>query len=212
MIRTYFHSIFLGFILGLNTSCFGQNQSSSSSSLGGPCEGCEAIYEYKDKPLSHLDTLPGFMENEPKLMLFGTVFQKDGITPAQGVILYIYHTDRKGIYPTQGNESGWGKRHGFLRGWVLTDAKGQYTFYTIRPAAYPDRTEPEHIHLTIKEPEKKEYYADDFLFADDPGLTTDLKKKLLNRAGNGVILPQFTQGIFLAKRDLILGLNIPNYE
>ncbi len=38
----------------------------------------------------------------------------------------------------------------------------------LKPAAYPGRTDPAHIHITIKEPDKSEYYIDDFLFDDDP--------------------------------------------
>ena len=49
------------------------------------------------------------------------------------VIIYIYHTDQHGIYPTTGNETGWGKRHGFIRSWAKTGKDGKYTFYTFRP-------------------------------------------------------------------------------
>ena len=34
--------------------------------VGGPCEGCEAIFEYGSKVLAPTDTLPGCEQNEPK--------------------------------------------------------------------------------------------------------------------------------------------------
>ncbi len=190
-----------------------QSQSNKSqTNVGGPCEGCEAIYEYGTKELKNIDTLPEFENSEPKLKITGKVFQKDGMTPAESVILYIYHTNRQGIYPKKGDEKGWAKRHGYLRGWIKTDKYGNYTFYTFRPASYPEGSDPEHIHMTVKEPGTNEYYIDDYVFDDDPLLTKDKRNKLKNRAGSGIVKPKLEQGIFTIHRDLILGLNIPDYE
>lgn len=122
--------------------------------------------------------MPEFQNNEPQLKITGTVLKNDGKTPAENVIIYIYHTNRHGIYETRGNETGWAKRHGFIRGWVKTGKDGKYTFYTFRPAAYPDGSEPEHIHTTVKESDKNEYYLDDYLFDDDPILTQRVRNKL----------------------------------
>ena len=193
-------------------SCNAQIEEKPGIIVGGGCEGCEAIYEYGDKNLVSIDTLPLFEVNNPKLKITGTVFKKDGKSPATDVILYIYHTNRKGIYETRGNEKGWAKRHGFIRGWVKTDANGQYTFYTFRPASYPDRSEPEHIHLTVKEPDKNEYYLDDYVFEDDPLLTPGKLKTQGNRGGSGIMKPDIRNGILFIHRDIILGLNIPGYE
>ena len=179
--------------------------------VGGPCEGCEAIYEYGEKQLKAIDTLPSFLENEPKLKIIGIVFEKDGKTPAQDVIIYAYHTNRDGIYEKKGDEEGWGKRHGHFRGWVKTDANGRYAFYTFRPASYPDRQEPEHIHLTVKEPSKNEYYVSDIVFDDDPLLTPEKRNKLSNRGGSGLVILEENNGIYVAHRDIILGKDIPDY-
>ncbi|NCP58768.1 MAG: intradiol ring-cleavage dioxygenase [Flavobacteriales bacterium] len=198
--------------LWLCTSCNAQTKNSTTKLIGGGCEGCEAIYEYGDKKLTTIDTLPEFQNNEPKLRIKGTVFKKDGKTPAQDVIIYIYHTNRQGIYETKGNEKGWAKRHGFIRGWIKTGKDGKYTFYTFRPASYPDRSEPEHIHLTVKEPDKNEYYLDDYLFDDDPILTQSKRNKLNNRGGSGIMKPIRENGMLTIERNIILGKNIPNYE
>ncbi len=203
--------IILGSIFTLITfAC--QAQSKKERPVGGPCEGCEAIGEYGDQKLSSIDTLPLYSDSQPQLKITGTVFQKDGKTPASDIILYIYHTNREGIYPKKGDEEGWGKRHGFIRGWVKTDHTGKYTFYTFRPASYPDRSEPEHIHLTVKEPGKTAYYMDEFVFEDDPILTLEKRSKLPDRGGSGIVSPRFENGVWVLARNLILGLNIPEYE
>ena len=190
------------------TACHAQQ----SKKVGGPCEGCEAIDEYGNKKLTASDTLPNFKQNTPQLKITGRVFKSDGKTPAKGVIIYIYHTNRKGIYERKGGETGWAKRHGFIRGWVKTEADGSYTFYTFRPASYPDRREPEHIHITIKEPNVNEYYLDEYLFEDDPLLTPNIRKKQKNRGGSGIVKPFLQNGMLTIKRNIILGKNIPNYE
>ena len=203
------HSSYLILIcLFLNFNCTAQ----SRKIVGGGCEGCEAIFEFGEKTLTNVDTLPGFDSTEPKLKLTGTVYYRDGKTPAKDVILYVYHTNRTGIYPKKGDETGWARRHGYLRGWIKTDQSGRFTFYTFRPVAYPDRTEPEHIHLTVKEPNKNEYYLDDFVFVDDPILTQEKRSFLSNRGGSGIGNPEPENGMLIFRRDIILGLNIPDYE
>src|SRR5687767_5573459 len=101
-------SIFISvlFFAGLIQAC----AQKSEKNVGGGCEGCEAVHEYGSKKLMTDDTLPDFHEPGPKLEVSGTIYHKDGKTPAKDVILYIYHTDQKGEYSTKGNETGWGKR------------------------------------------------------------------------------------------------------
>ncbi|MDY8137311.1 intradiol ring-cleavage dioxygenase [Aquimarina sp. 2201CG5-10] len=180
--------------------------------IGGPCQGCDAIFEYENKKLTSIDTLPAFSKNQPQLKITGIVYQKDGKTPAKDVILYIYHTNREGIYETKGDEKGWARRHGYIRGWIKTNADGRYTFYTFRPAAYPNGVAPEHIHITVKEPGKNEYYIEDYFFDNDPLLTQTKRKNLSNRGGSGISFPVLKNGIYTVKRDIVLGLNIENYN
>ncbi|NNF04200.1 MAG: intradiol ring-cleavage dioxygenase, partial [Rhodothermales bacterium] len=91
--------------------------------VGAPCEGCEAVHEYRDvadRPLTPVDTLPGFDAARQKMLLRGRIFMPDGETPASGVILYVHHTNEVGEYATLGDEFGWGRRHGYIRGWIRT--------------------------------------------------------------------------------------------
>ena len=179
--------------------------------VGGRCEGCEAVLEYGDQSLRSVDTLPGFDQHANKMLIKGTVYQADGRTPAANVIIYAYHTNEKGIYPTRGDEKGWARRHGYIRGWVKTNAQGQYRFYTFKPASYPSRTEPAHVHLTVKEPGINEYWIDSIEFDDDPLVTSTHMQNKRNRAGSGIISLSSKNGLLLAQRDIYLGKNIPNY-
>ena len=166
---------------------------------GGDCEGCEAIYECPvsfDK-LEPLVWLPDWKEKGTKLAVNGVVYKADGKTPAPNVIIYIYHTDQKGVYPTKGDEKGWAKRHGYLRGWMRTNEKGEYKFFTLLPASYPDSKAPRHIHVTVKEPDKNDYWIDEYLFENDPFLTTEEKSHLKGRGGNGVLKTKEVEPGFL---------------
>lgn len=86
-----------------------------------------------------------------------------------------------------------------------------YKFVTLRPAPYPGRTDPAHIHVTIKEPGLPEYYIDEFVFDDDPLLTANKRRKLENRAGSGILQLKDVGNMYKAARNIYLGRNIPNY-
>ena len=188
------------------------SEDQASRKVGGECEDREAVFEYASKKLSWIDTLPDYSDDGPKMEVSGTIYQQDGKTPAAGVILYIYHTNQGGNYPTKGNETGWAKRHGYIRGWIKTDQTGKYKFYTLRPGAYPGRRNPEHIHATIKEPDVSAYWIDEYLFDDDPILSKEERNAQKKRGGNGILkLTKDSKGIIIAHRDIILGQNIPGY-
>ena len=184
----------------------------SAMQVGGPCEGCEAVLEYGSRTLSTTDTLPEFKTHNNQMIIQGTVYQPDGKTPAANVIVYAYHTNEKGVYPKKGDEKGYARRHGYLQGWVKTDKAGKYTFYTFKPASYPSRTEPAHVHLTIKESDKNPYYIDSIEFDDDALLTQKHRSKRKNRGSSGIVrLTKNAQGLLLCQRDIYLGKNIPQY-
>ncbi|MEO8111108.1 MAG: hypothetical protein ABI594_13780 [Ginsengibacter sp.] len=189
------------------------NADKNEIKVGGSCEGCEAIYEspvpFKD--LKNVTSLPDYDEPGPKMEVSGIVYKADGKTPAPGIILYVYHTDQTGRYSANANAKGWGKRHGYVRGWIKTNAKGEYKFYTLRPASYPQGNAAAHIHATVKEPGKSAYWIDEYLFDDDTLVTVDVKNKLPKHGGMGVIKLHNQNGILTGHRNIILGLNIPDY-
>lgn len=176
-------------ILFCFSGTYGQPTTAAKAKLTGkPCEGCEAIFEYGSKKLTSTDTLPGFKTTGPRLLVTGTVYLPDGKTPAKDVILYIYHTNQQGLYASQGQATGWAKRHGAIRGWVKTGPDGKYSFYTLRPGVYPDRSEPAHIHLMVLEPTGNYYYLESFYFANDNLLTAKERNPTNPRGGHTGLL------------------------
>lgn len=198
----------------ISSSCKLQTEHIEERHVGGPCEDCGAALDYTLLNISPspTDTLSGFNDTDPKIKITGTVFNKDGMTPANNILVYVYHTSRDGTYEPSENPTGWEERHGQFRGWMKTDEDGKFTFFTFRPAPYPEVNEPEHIHIYIKEPHTIPYYIDNYLFDDDPTLTAEKIQSEKNRGGSGVVKFEKQNGILTAHRDIILGLNIPNYE
>lgn len=179
--------------------------------VGGGCEDCDLMFKGMPNEIqSETRLVPATEPGEP-MIISGTMYKSDGKTPAPGVILYVYHTDAKGIYaagPGEGNDS----RHGHLRGWVKSDAKGKYKFTSIRPASYPQGRNPQHIHPIVKEPGYSLYWIDEYLFEDDPFLTKEERARQEKRGGNGIIsLKKDSRGTWIGTRDIILGLNVPGY-
>lgn len=169
------------------------------------CEGCESIHENSFDDLSWSTVVPPKGEPGEPLVLTGRVYKTDGKTPAPGVIVYIHHTNAKGLYPQNDSLKGWGRRHGYLRAWVKSNAAGDYKFETIRPAPYPSAGIPAHIHYIIKEPDRREYWIEDVVFTDDQLVDERYKSRLDNRGGNGVVTPtRDTSGTWHVRRDIIL--------
>lgn len=199
--------------------CNGQSkQRNKPTHVGGAFENREFTYYGIPKVVSATDTSAGWNQNGQKMLLTGTVYQSDGKTPAPDVLLYYYHTNTAGKYLHRQEEkrsmppNDLGQTHGYIRGWVKTDQQGKYSIYTVRPGTYPTRDEPDHIHITVKEPnDLNEYYIDDFVFDDDELLTSNKRKALENRGGSGVLRMVQQGNLQVGERDIILGLNIPNY-
>lgn len=120
--------------------------------------------------------------------------------PVPGVIIYAYHTDNTGRY--DGGPAG--TRHARLRGWVRTGADGGYSFTSIKPAPYPDRTMPAHIHYIVLEPGKPPYWIDDVVFDGEFRVDAAYKAKMENRGGNGVTTLIRPNGVWTGVRDIRL--------
>ena len=141
-------------------------------------------------------------EGEP-LIISGTVFQIDGVTPAPNVLVYAYHTNASGYYGRGNGEHPHGKHHG----WMLTDQKGRYEFRTIKPAQYPKRDTPAHIHFTLAGVNFKEDWIDDIWFEGDNLITPEItRKQLIGKGGfNSILkLEKDQNGILHGRRDIQL--------
>ena len=171
--------------------------SAQSSTPLPACEWCGTA-EAPDN-LDPSVTIAGEGEPGERLVIRGVVYEPDGETPADGVILYVYHTNAEGIYEKRGDETGNGRRHGHLRGWLETDTAGRYEILTIRPGSYPGRDAAQHIHVTVQEPDgTPEYWIPSFKFADDPHLDADPD------AANVLRLERGPDGLWRGERDIVL--------
>ncbi|MCA1590603.1 MAG: intradiol ring-cleavage dioxygenase, partial [Acidobacteria bacterium] len=115
------------------------------------------------------------------------------------ILIYLYHTDVKGIYDRQGEH-----RHGRYRGWMLTDNRGRYELESIVPASYPNSTQSKHIHLTLTGTDIREDWYDSFLFEGDRFLTA--RDRVSNRGGfNHVLrLEKDSSSVLRGMRDIRL--------
>lgn len=177
--------------------------------VGGPCDQCDLMYFNMPDTMYWQTSLAPKNEPGEPMIIEGTIYKKDGITPAPGVVLYVYHTDAKGHYSNLLDQKK--IQHGHLRGWIKTGPDGRYKFTSIRPAPYPQRNAPAHIHPLIKEAGMTRYYIDEYLFDDDPLLTEDVRRKQELRGGSGIIRLTNKNGVWMGRRDIILGQNVPNY-
>jgi protocatechuate 3,4-dioxygenase, beta subunit len=113
--------------------------------------------------VTSVGTIAGSEEPGSRLSVSGRVFAPDGVTPAAGVIVYAYQTDSGGEYH---NDPA--THVARLHGWARTDGEGRYEFRTIRPAPYPGRRIPAHIHFHIYGAGYPLQWTPDLMFADDP--------------------------------------------
>jgi protocatechuate 3,4-dioxygenase beta subunit len=132
----------------------------STLSGGAPCGSCSAPENLSWKTIVTSPEEPG----EP-LQISGRILQPDG-KPAEGIVLFIYHTDATGYYNEKDDAS-----HPRLKGWMKTGPDGRYQFRTIRPAPYPHRTTPAHIHAHVYGPQYSERSIEDYWFEGDPFIT-----------------------------------------
>ena len=148
--------------------------------------------------------IPPKGESGDKLIISGTIFLPDGKTPAKDVIVYVHHTNNKGVYPKKGNEEGNGKYHGYLRGWMKTASDGKYEFETIRPAPYYSHEgEPAHIHYNIEAPGYPEYWLTGLWFSEDPRVN-GYKIERDGGFSNIVTLTKDEEGVLRGTRNIIL--------
>lgn len=139
-------------------------------------------------------------DGEP-MLISGTVFQADGKTPAPDVLIYLYHTDKYGIYGRGGEH-----KHGRFRGWLLTDRQGRYEFRSIRPSSYPNSTISAHVHMTVTGKNFREDWIDSILFEGDRFITARERSEAGKRGGFNPILSmqKGADGIWRGRRDIQL--------
>ena len=150
----------------------------------------------------HPSTIDIVTPQEPgtRIHLSGTIFDPNG-KPLPGVKMFLYHTDATGYYSRPVNDP----RQARLRGTLWSNALGQYSFHTIKPAHYGDVTSPPamHIHVHLQPPDLPDHWVESFYFEDDPRLRIEdpNRKRELGRFSHVVTLSSSDTGVLKGLRD-----------
>jgi protocatechuate 3,4-dioxygenase beta subunit len=130
--------------------------------------------------------------NEPgePLTVTGVVTGSDG-APVPGVSLYIYQTDREGYYGVKpASDSNDPRLKLFLR----SDAKGAWSFTTVKPGSYPGSRNPAHIHFEVAAPGRAAKFFE-IVFEGDPFITDQMRTNpafSVRRIENGRVAERIT--------------------
>ena len=129
----------------------------------GPLHGVARFRELIREHARRSETLLT-LSGEPgkRLRVSGTVRDEQG-QPIAGALVYVYHTDARGLYSADGTD----ERNPRIFGYLRTAADGSYAFRTIRPASYPNNTVEQHVHYQV-EAEGFAKQVTEMGFADDP--------------------------------------------
>jgi protocatechuate 3,4-dioxygenase beta subunit len=100
----------------------------------------------------------------------GVVVGPDG-APIAGASLYVYQTDHEGYY---GVKPASDNRNPRLKLFLRSDAKGAWSFDTIKPGSYPSSKVPAHIHFEVSAPGRAPKIFE-IVFEGDPFLTAQMK-------------------------------------
>lgn len=164
------------------------------------------IFDYTEIQLNNTDTIPDFELKDNKLKITGTIYKSDGVTPAKDVILFIEQPDENGDFDLRKHNE---KRYVNHRGWVKTDANGQYTFYTFIPGNDRRYNQLQQLFPVIKEPTKQEYELASFLFDEDPLLTKRCRRQISKKSDlNRILKLKKVDGLFVTQKDIVLSSNL----
>ena len=189
------------FFMSVNFTLIAQETTIASDDLPADYLKRSALYDYSESQLNNTDSIPDFESKSNKLKITGTIYLSDGKTPAKDVILYIEQPDENGDYELKTENN---KRYVHHRGWIKTNADGQYTFYTFIPGQVLRYKELKHIHPVIKAPGQPEYDMDALLFDNDPFLSKSCRKRLAKRGIDTILKPIMKDNLLVATRDIVL--------
>jgi hypothetical protein len=189
-------------VFGLQQSATAQESTDISEEQKKTYLERHPIYDYNALQLSAADSIPDFETKKQKLKITGTIYKSDGVTPAEGIILYIEQADEDGDFDLRKHND---KRYAHHRGWIKTDANGRYTFYTFVPGNDSRYNQLSQLFPAIKEPSKPSYNLESFLFDYDPMLTKLCRKKIAKKGDPTRILkPTQKDGLLVVEKNIVL--------
>jgi len=178
----------------------------SLSELSGPVFG-----ERHVGPLDHDLTRNSVCNGEPlgeRIVVHGKVTDDHG-HPIPQTLIEIWQANAAGRYVHKIDQHNAPLDPNFLgAGRVLTDAEGNYKFYTIKPGAYPwgnhpNAWRPNHIHFSLFGPNittrlvTQMYFPGDPLLQYDPiflGVPPNGRERLISQFDLSITEPNFALG------------------
>ena len=130
---------------GCSTSVESQTKDGHCGFTDSATEGPFFVSNSRNSANINFTNLPG-----KEMKVTGAVFGgEDGKTRIAGARIEVWHCDKDGLYhPTgDGDISEYEASEIALRGHVITNTKGEYSFTSIEPGLYPGRRR--HIHYKI---------------------------------------------------------------
>jgi protocatechuate 3,4-dioxygenase beta subunit len=189
-------------LMTLSVSVQAQNVIKPSELEGIPYLDRHPIHDYTLDQIASIDSLPDFESKRQKLKITGTIYKSDGKTPASDVIMYIEHADEDGDFDLRKLDD---KRYTYHRGWIKTNASGQYAFYTFIPGGDRRYNQLQQLFPTVKEGANEFYNLESFLFDSDPLLTKACRKKIAKKGDVSRILKPTKQGdLLVVEKNIVL--------
>jgi protocatechuate 3,4-dioxygenase beta subunit len=130
----------------------------------------QSVHEAPSSAPSTGRVVPNGEPGQP-LTVTGVVVAADGV-PIPNASLYIYQTDHEGYYgvkPVSDN------RNPRLKLFLRSDARGAWSFETIKPGSYPNGRVPAHIHFEVSAAGHAPRLFE-IVFEGDPYITDDMRR------------------------------------
>jgi protocatechuate 3,4-dioxygenase beta subunit len=105
------------------------------------------------------------------LSVSGVVVGSDG-APIGNASLYVFQTDHEGYY---GVKPASDNRNPRLKLFLRSDARGAWSFDTVKPGSYPNSRVPPHIHFEVSAPGRAPKIFE-IVFEGDPFVTEEMRR------------------------------------
>ena len=148
-------------------------------------------------------TVPLISEQEPgeRLVFGGRVLDMNG-RPLPGAAVIAYNADAQGLYNPPNSPT----RMPRIRATAVTDDLGRFRFLTVRPAPYPDRSQPAHIHLLVAAPAHDVRHLE-YWFHDDPLITAARRRHAARDDSCAIVALEQHDGTWSFTKDIRLSGN-----
>lgn len=165
--------------------------------------GCETLQPAtrETEPRDEIPTAVMIVEpNEPgrRLEMNGRVVDYAN-RPLNKAAVILYNADMNGLY----NPPNSSTRVPRIRGVAITDERGRFRFMTVWPGAYPNNSEPAHVHLLVTSaahhPMHRSYW-----FEGDSLITAQRRAALRNDNETKLVAPREVDGVWTFSDDVRL--------